>query len=78
MPRLGASLSAEFTGRALDCLFYHFHWDHTQSLAFFSPLYEAATDVTFHSAKLSASRGLSLAYARREEKFRRPRGVVVS
>ena len=29
----------------------HFHWDHLQGIPFFAPLYQAGTEVTFHSTR---------------------------
>jgi phosphoribosyl 1,2-cyclic phosphodiesterase len=49
--KLGASLKEEFPGGPECNLFLtHFHWDHIQGLPFFSPLYEGAQKLAFHSS----------------------------
>ena len=34
--------------REYDVFFTHFHWDHTQGLPFFRPLYDERNTITFH------------------------------
>lgn len=48
---LGSWLSNEFPNQklSLTCFLTHFHWDHIQGIPFFSPLYHAETEMTFHS-----------------------------
>ncbi len=48
---LGISLTEEFpsTPIQLKVFLTHFHWDHIQGLPFFTPLYDLANSVTFHS-----------------------------
>jgi phosphoribosyl 1,2-cyclic phosphodiesterase len=48
---LGLSLLHEFPSQdmALKVFLTHFHWDHIQGLPFFSPLYNPANSIVFHS-----------------------------
>lgn len=36
------------TDRMYDVFFTHFHWDHTQGIPFFRPLYDPRSTITFH------------------------------
>jgi ribonuclease BN (tRNA processing enzyme) len=45
---LGNELAADNSGRDIDIIFSHYHWDHIQGLPFFKPLYHPDSNFNFY------------------------------